>query len=315
MAKIAVIGADGEEIYVPEDLTGEEKAKKEKKVDGDMEDVAGAIEKAYVRGAKTRAFMEGSGLSQRTGITANVGGGAEEQAARTGLTILGNIIESTLNRLDASQNRPGVDESTKAALETMKGQIGEIKEALRPSSAPANPFDIYRSVKAELDGWAAELLARTGYQGQTVNAGAEDIPKLLELEDRKLEREERQRQHDKEMAEDRRRYEDEKSTRDRQWKKEDDRWERQHQMDMAKFGESKKTRDGAMETFKDMGESVIDALESGGESTPPVETEVKMSIPEISECPQCHAKVAVPEGVDFVVCPGCKQSLKVSEAA
>lgn len=216
---------------------------------------------------------------------------------------LAQLIKSSQDAAHDAQSQ--LSEERAQRMVALESQLQDIKEKLQ---APGkSEVETYREVKGLLDGMAEELKGKLGV-GAGAPVSAADMPGLLSLEEKRLEREERARQWQEQMEERRHQWQVEREEMRRRWEEEDRRWVADHELRKEELGVSRDTRGKATDALSDLAASVIEAIDT--EKGQPVREKVVPTMMVKSfACQECGQKVEVPREAKesaTVACPGCK---------
>jgi len=220
---------------------------------------------------------------------------------------IGQILQDSQETLRTMATR--AEGETKAQITELQEKVAKALKTLENPPERKSPLEVYREVRGEIDSLANEVKQNLGL-GANVNVGTADFPRLLELEDRRLDREERERRWKEEQDRLHHQWELEAEERRRRYEQEDRKWAAEMALRQQEFQDRRDVQRKAGDGLSDLVGAVIEGIDTertgtevGQEVIVPQRRLVK-SFP----CEACQARVQVPreakEG-DIVECPSC----------
>ena len=216
---------------------------------------------------------------------------------------LGAIVNNALNTIK--------DMPTALRAEQQHELIG-LKETLlglqRKLEAEPQKTSIqtYREVKGELDSLTQEIKSRLNIE-DGVHVSTSNIPQLIELEERKMEREERSRQWQQGMEERRHQWEEEMALKRHQWDVEQHRWSKEFDLKLTELSDNRKVRDGALSELGALASSIVEGVESPAGELQPRRVKAGQPTPTSFLC-ECGKPLQAPQQVTAetqVTCLDC----------
>ena len=216
---------------------------------------------------------------------------------------IGKLIENSQQMLKSAYEK-----AQETQNKDMLGYLGAISEKLKQvaelQSTPRTQkgeLDTYREVRALMDEVAVDLKKNMGVQ---TPVSASDTPALLALEEKKIDREDRQRQHLERMKQMDQQHEEKMAETRRQWQVEDKKFEKTFLLDKMKLETEGGFKGRATNAIEDVAGSIVDSITKarGGEAKHTFET----------ECPDCGTKLSVEKGQKEAKCPKCGATHEVT---
>lgn len=214
-------------------------------------------------------------------------------------------VKEFINKLDKKEEMAAVYQNMVSPL---KEQIKSIESVI--SNKQLSASDQLSQATDLLINVADFFKKNIGLPG-TTQAGSQDLGLMVQLEEKKLDREDRQRQHDKEMKILDQRHEEEVADRKRRWEIEDRHWEEEFKQRAAEFDQGKNTRERALGGLEDLIGSLAQSVEverHAVEKQPPSGEVTKVKMIKAFPCEDCGQVIEV--GRDHrveepVTCPKC----------
>jgi len=237
--------------------------------------------------------------------------------------------------LDEAHNTAAQAQATLSAeraerMHVMEMQLDTLKTRLEAGGK--SELETYREVKGLMEEMAAELKQSMGIATQGP-VSATDVPGLLQIEQLRLDREERQRQWQDEMEERRHQWQVEQDARERRYLIEDRQWSADHELRKSELELGRETRTRATDALSDLAASVIEGIDtargpsvaqraskfSPAAPTPTVEEgTAETASPKSFTCEECGGEVLIPGGADEgmqVKCQSCEAQYLLRETA
>lgn len=267
--------------------------------------------KSYEEGAEVRAFGAGLGLNPGD-IPLRQTNPAETAAAKGELSVAERIVERALTAAEKA-----TESARTADRESMTTQLQYLREEIKEAKqGGADPMETYLRVGEQLEAVVDRLKGKLGVSPGTV-VQTSDLPAMIQLESLKMDREERQRQHDEKMKLEERHYQEAKAEREHQWDKEEKRWAAEFTLKKLEFDHKSGTQDQALEKLGTLIESVTSGIQPGegggvgGGGGQPRAQNSERSQPTSFKCTQegCEGIVQIPATAkpgETVTCPQCQ---------
>lgn len=198
----------------------------------------------------------------------------------------------------------------KERLESVEKWLEQANQKEAPS-----PVDTIREVRGILTETADMLKEKLQVPQQPATPMPNDIPGLLQIEERRMEREDRQRQHEKEMAILKQQHEEKMAMQKREDERSDARWEADFRLKRQESEDSRRGRGVATDAIIDMAGSIGDAVKTERTSEK-VSGQPDIRIPKRFKCSECGEMVDIPENHDInqpISCGKCGAEYKFSE--
>lgn len=184
--------------------------------------------------------------------------------------------------------------------EDLKTQAAELREYRDRLTSPGeSPIDTYLKMREALTGMAGDLLKQMGYSGQNqALVQASDLPRAIELEGLKLERDEAQRRWQTEQDEKKHQWDVDREERNRRYEIEDRQWKSEFDFRREQQDFENKRRDNTSTLLQDAVRSIsasIDINRNEAAASQPAETPPQVVSEPITsfKCQSCGEMVQV----------------------
>lgn len=217
-------------------------------------------------------------------------------------------LKTILDRIEGDkEKREMYSEFVQPLREELKAISGVLQETR--TSKTADPFELLEKYQEHMVKVTDLLKKDLGLTGTKIST--QDTQALLTLEDKKLDRDERARLHEREMKEAEHRWEIEREERKHQWEIDMVKWNAEFGLKKQEFELSKSRQGDAAGALIDLAQSVaasIDVKGAGGVSAgaPVSGTQIPRQFKCLTD--GCETIIAVPEGTKFgdkVKCSKC----------
>ena len=198
------------------------------------------------------------------------------------VTAQGKLVSDAYSKLmEVTSNKPSAAEDP--FIKFLMDRFGKMEDRL---NQPNDPIATAVETASNLMSLMETMKKHLGVP-EAARVTTSDLPGLIELEERKLAREESQRRWDTEMAEKR-----------HQWEIENRRWENEFNLKRLEFIDGRKARDSAMDAFGDLAGSLAESVQverTGG---------IRAKGPSF-KCTGCGSVVSYKTTDTEVICEGC----------
>lgn len=274
------------------------------------------MRRIHQEGVKERLYLQGLGMDPATArgpgddLRVNVGDLIKTQT-ESNKSLTDRVLEMQKSSPESPFLKYMLDElkEVRARLDAAKGQ---------------DPLQGLLQASEILDNLAEKMKKREGIPGDVRMVG-QDLPGLLSLEERKLEREERARQWQEEMEQRRHQWEEERGFKEHQWAMEQQRWEANFALEKEKVEEDRKQRAKTGDAFEDivsgLGATIDQTFGNKGRPSGLVVERVKSEVAPTQrefKCEACEGPVPLPPNTkvgDKVLCPQCQAEYTVGQKA
>lgn len=279
------------------------------------------LEQALYRADAYRAFRERAGLVDDKGKTEEKVGIDSGSAAVVKALAEQNTAMMALV-VEGLKTKPS-DPLLTHLLEDLKAEK-EAREQLQSS----NPYEaMNQSLKqySEMMGYIKKDLGLP----DTMKTQISDMSSMLQLEQMKIQHEERKQQWETERQEGKQRWEAEMAERRRRWEIEDKKWFMDMEIKKAELEKSSQNRDKMFGELGDLGKAMLmgiaeDRAAAGQgisrQVIQPPPTQYQPAPPETERpaanfvCDGCQSPLAVPSHIKSFTCPKCGKEHDLSEA-
>ena len=284
MAVRDVVGDGGKGI---KPIEGDIKLKKV----AEEEDPIEKMEQATYRGARYRAFTQAAGI-QPAGQGATPVRTEERIDIASIFNALSAQVTNLISQVTGSQ-RPNTPDPLLTHLEA------ELRETRAKLDSTGDPMATAIATWEKLNGMAQTMKQGLGLP-QGIQVGPNDLQATIQLQQLKMEQEERRQHWDTEMEE-----------RRQQWKREDQRWQEEFRLKKMEFFDGQDRREKSGGILENLAGALIEGIDTErGVADQPKQ----QSFP----CEVCRSQVPVPQGAtegQKVKCPRCEESYTLAAKA
>ena len=248
---------------------------------------------------------------------------------------LGAIIGNALNTI--KEMPMYLKEMQQQKFDTLEKTLEGLKQRME-SAGQKDSFVVYREVKTEVDSIVNEI--KKGLDLGASTMATTDLPGLLQLEEKRIEREDHKFQYEKqikdsdqrwreEMEQRRHQWEEDRADRNRRWEMEDRRWREDFELRRQALLSESERRKQTQGLFGDLVSSVMEGVDiqmapktvaKSTESTPALQPAIvaQASQPQGFPCEKCGSQITLEAGRaagDKVSCPSCNTVYELQEKA